>query len=172
MVAVLDKEWYEKLEAQSATNFVNLPLEFQLRGYDYDYISKAYLSFFKCDNNSRQDKLSLAKKFLKFVRNINKNRAKQELGEDFFICFHFFMENFKELLNKPDMIKLETLPILQEAIDKSQFMEDAISLDELKIRITRLDEVRKREEFISNSWDDFNQEYLELNDGNNTGHAE
>ena len=162
---VLTKEWYLKLEEQAATSFVNLPIEFQLRGYDYDFIAKSYLNFFNCEDNTRQDKLILGKKFLKFVRGINKNRAKQELGEQFFICFQYFMENFSSLLSKQDTIHLETLDLITQAIDKSQFIEDIISVDELKRRVENLERVEKKEQLITSTWDEFQYEYEQLNAG-------
>ena len=124
MSTALSKDWFAALEDRAASNFVNLPVEFQLRGYDYAFISKKYLNFFRGKNNSRQEKLHLAKKFLKFTRSINRNRAKHELGEEFYECFEYFMENFKELLAKQDLIHLSTLDIITEAVDKSQFVED------------------------------------------------
>ena len=162
---VLTKEWYNKLEAQSASSFMNLPIEFQLRGYDYNFICKSYLNFFKGEDNLRQDKLSLAKKFLKFIRNINKNRAKEELGEEFFMCFEYFMDNFNDLLSKQDFVHLETLDVLSSAIDKSQFLEDIISIDELKKRVTNLQAVNEREEIIDADWKDFEEEYELINNG-------
>lgn len=158
----LTKEWYTEIEAQAASNFVNLPVEFQLRGYNYNTISKSYLQFFQGDN-SRQDNLQLAKKFLRFIRTINKNRAKEELGEDFFLCFEYFMDNFSQLMSKQDFIKLETLDILTSAIDKSQFVEDIISVDELKKRVVNLKKVQEEEEAIEAEWKDFDAEYQKLN---------
>jgi len=143
---------------------MNLPVEFQLRGYDYNFISKSYLNFFRGDN-SRQDKLALAKKFLKFVRNINKNRAREELGEEFFICFEYFMGNFTELLSKQDFIHLETIEVLSAAIDKSQFVEDIISVDELKRRVKNLEITAAQEQAIDADWAEFEEEYAQVNSG-------
>jgi len=159
----LTKEWYNELERQAASNFVNLPIEFQIRGYDYNFISKSYLNFFRSTENTRKDKLTLARKFLVFIRSINKNRAKQELDEDFFKCFNYFMENFPSLLSKQDMIHVETLSILTEAIDKSQFIEDIISVDELQRRVTNLKKVEEIENVISEKWDEFEEEYRRRN---------
>jgi hypothetical protein len=161
--AVLTKEWYTELERASSSNFVNLPVEFQLRGYDYDYIAKSYFTFFNSESNTRQDKLALAKKFLKFIRNINKNRAKEELGEDFFLCFQYFMENFSDLMAKNDSIALETLSVMQKALDKSQMIEDIINVDELERRVKNLEKVKAREEIIEVEFDDVTDEYLALN---------
>jgi len=160
---VLTREWYIKLEEQAASNFVNLPIEFQIRGYDYNYIAKTYLTFFNSDDNTRQDKLNLAKKFLKFVRNINKNRAKAELGEDFFLCFQFFMDNFPDLMSKNDLISLETLDVITQAIDKSQFIEDIISVEELQRRVKNLQKAQEKEEHIIDTWSEFRDEYKSLN---------
>ena len=160
---VLTRDWFLKLEEQSASNFINLPIEFQLKGYNYDFISKSYLNFFKSETNTRQDKLILAKKFLKFIRNINKNRAKYELGEHFFICFEYFMDNFSDLVAKQDMIHLETLSVLSDAIDKSQFIEDIISIDELQRRVKQLEKVQEKEEIIDVEFSKFELEYKKLN---------
>jgi hypothetical protein len=158
MTQALTRQWYTELEAQAATNFINLPMEFQLKGYDYEFISKSYLNFFQSEN-TRNDKLQLARKFLKFLRTINKNRAKAELGTSFFKTFSYFMENFPDLLSKQDNIHLETLTVITEAIDKSQFIEDVISVDDLKRRITSLNKVKEHEETIHLSWDKFEEEY-------------
>lgn len=160
----LTKEWYTKLEAQAATSFVNLPIEFQLRGYDYNFISNSYLNFFKSEANTRADKLTLAKKFLKFIRGINKNRAREELGGNFFKCFNYFMENFADLVAKQDMIHVETLSVITDAIDKSQFIEDIISVDELQRRVRNLDKVKEKEAIIDTEWFDVEDEYKMLND--------
>jgi len=152
-----------KLEEQASHNFINLPIEFQLRGYDYEFISKSYLNFFNSEDNSRQDKLVLAKKFLKFIRSVNKNRAREELGESFFMCFQYFMENFSDLVAKQDMIHLDALSVITEAIDKSQFIEDIISIDELKRRVSNLEVVAKKEEIIQAEWDEVQCEYTQLN---------
>ena len=160
---VLTRDWYTALEQQAATNFINLPIEFQLRGYDYSYISKSYLNFFNSPTNTRDDKLILARKFLKFIRSINKNRAKQELGEEFFICFEYFMANFSDLLSKQDMVHLETLSIITDAIDRSAFIEDIISVDELKRRVTSLQQVQQKEEVLIAEWSEFEEEYKALN---------
>lgn len=159
----LTKQWYAELEHQSAKNFINLPIEFQLKGYDYNFLSKSYLNFFQSDDNSRSDKLSLAKKFLKFIRGINKNRAKQELGTEFFACFEYFMENFNALLSKQDFIHLDTLSIIAEAIDNTSFIEDVISVPELQRRVENLKIVQKKEEVIQLQWDEFEEEYQILN---------
>ena len=102
MEQALTKQWYNKLEQQASQTFINLPIEFQIRGYDYNFISKSYYNFFNSENNTRHDKLKLAKKFLKFIRQINKNRAKNELDTEFFKCFGYFMDNFPSLLSKQD----------------------------------------------------------------------
>ena len=159
----LTKQWYAELEQQSAKQFINLPIEFQLRGYDYNFLSKSYLNFFKSDDNSRSDKLSLAKKFLKFIRGINKNRAKQELGEHFFACFEYFMDNFSDLLSKQDFIHLDTLTIIAEAIDNTSFIEDVISVPELQRRVENLKVVQEKADIIQVEWDDFEEEYRRLN---------
>jgi len=162
-VQPLTRDWFIKLEEQSASNFINLPIEFQLRKYDYNFISKSYLKFFQGDN-IRADKLTLARKFLKFVRSINKNRAKAELGEEFFLCFEYFMENFSDLLAKQDMIHLDTLSVLSDAIDKSQFIEDIISIEELQRRVKNLEIVSKNEKVITTEFKDFLEgEYKVLN---------
>ena len=160
---ILNREWYVKLEKQAATSFINLPIEFQLRGYDYNFIAKSYLNFFQGDN-TRGDKLSLAKKFLKFVRNINKNRAKHELGEDFFLCFEYFIESFPDLLAKQDLIHLETLTVMADAMDRSQFIEDIISVEELQRRVKNLETKQSQEEIINVGWEEFNVEYGKLNE--------
>lgn len=159
MTQALTREWYTELEQQSATNFINLPIEFQLREYDYSFISKSYLNFFKSETNTRQDKLVLARKFLKFVRTINKNRAKQELDESFFETFEYFMNNFPSLLSKQDSVHLETLSVITEAIDKSQFIEDVISIDDLQRRVKNLKVVQEKEQEIELTWDEFEEEY-------------
>jgi hypothetical protein len=162
---VLTRDWYVKLEESAATNFINLPLEFQIRGYDYSFISKTYLTFFNSDDNTRQDKLILAKKFLKFIRSINKNRAKEECGEDFFMCLNYFLENFPDLLSKQDSIALETLSVITDAIDRTAFVEDIISVDELKRRVEALEVVQKQEEIIEAEFcDSFLEEYNALNE--------
>ena len=162
---VLTKDWYAAIEKQSNSNFVNLPIEFQLRGYDYNFIAKSYLNFFMGESNTRDDKLVLAKKFLRFIRNINKNRAKFELGEDFFLCFHYFMENFATLLAKQDTIHLETLEVISQAIDKSQFLDDVISLDELQKRIKNLKAIQENETIILTEWSEFENEYAVVQSG-------
>jgi len=160
---VLTREWYIKLEQQSAAQFINLPIEFQLKGYDYAYICKSYYNFFNSETNSRDDKLQLAKKFLRFIRSINKNRAKQELGEEFFITFNYFMENFKDLLSKQDFIHLETLQVLTDAIDKTQFIEDIISVDELHRRVEAVEIAKLKELELEENWAEFEGEYKLLN---------
>ena len=159
----LTNEWYRELEKQSDSGFINLPIEFAMREYNYSFIAKRYLTFFRCDDNDRQSKLSLAKKFLKFIRSVNKNRAKHELGEEFFMCFEYFMENFSDLLAKQDFIALETLSVLTEGIDKSQFIEDVINIDELKKRVDNLNHTIKQEEVIEAEWEDFEIEYRTTN---------
>jgi hypothetical protein len=159
MPDALTKEWYKDLEEQEAKTFINLPIEFQLKGYDYNFLSNQYLNFFNSETNTRADKLSLAKKFLSFIRKINKNRARLELGESFFQCFHYFMENFPSLMSKQDAIHLETLSIISDAIDKSVFVEDIISLPDLQRRVSRLKEVQEQEEIIDAEWADFEQIY-------------
>lgn len=163
---VLTKEWYIKLEQQAAQNFINLPIEFQLKGYDYAFIAKSYYNFFNSDSNTREDKLHLARKFLKFIRSINKNRSKQELTPEFYLCFEYFMENFNDLLSKQDLIHLETLQILTDAVDKSQFIEDIISVDELQRRVARVEVTQQRELEIQQEFEEFLPEYKELNCGN------
>lgn len=161
---VLNREWFTELEKQAATNFINLPIEFQLRKYDYNSIADSYLNFFSSDDNTRSEKLILARKFLSFVRNINKNRARNELGEKFFMCFEYFMENFNDLLSKQDMIHLQTLDIITAAIDKTQFIEDIISVDELKKRIINLKSVQEKEEEIKELFEnEIITEYEKLN---------
>ena len=159
----LTHEWYTELEKQADSSFVNLPIEFAMRDYTYSSIAKRYLTFFRCDDNDRQAKLSLAKKFLKFIRSINKNRAKHELDESFFMCFQYFMDNFSDLLAKQDYIALETLSILTDGIDKSQFIEDVINIDELKKRVENLNHTVKQEEIIETEWEVFEIEYNQRN---------
>lgn len=158
----LTREWYKDLEAQASKEFVALPLEYQTRGYSYNTVAEHYLTFFKGDN-TRADNLRLAKKFQKFIRNINRNRVKQELGEAFFECFHYFMENFAELTSKQDFIHLETLDLISEGLDKSNFVEDVINVDELKNRVIRLKAVEAQEEIIGTEWKGISSEYEELN---------
>lgn len=160
---VLTREWYVKLESQAAVSFINLPMEFQLKGYDYNFISKSYLNFFDCKTNSRSDKLTLARKFLTFISSINRNRAKEELGEEFFECFNYFMENFNDLLSKQDLIHLSTLTVLEQAIDKSKFVEEVISLPELQKRVQNLEVAQDKEEIINLEWEDFTDDYALLN---------
>lgn len=159
----MTKEWYHELEKQQSSTFINLPIEFQLRDYNYDLIAKRYLTFFRSDDNTRQDKLNLAKKFLKFTRAINKNRAKHELGESFFMCFEFFMNNFADLLSKQDYIALNALDVITEAIDKSQFIEDIISVDDLQRRVKNLAKTKEKEEVIDAEWSQFELEYTATN---------
>lgn len=159
----LTKEWYDNLEIQAAQTFVNLPLDFQLRGYDYNFISKSYLKFFSSETNDRSDKLLLAKKFLKFIRQINKNRAKQELGVEFFETLEYFYSYFPELLSKQDIIHLQALDLITEAIDKTQFVEDIISYEELKVRASNLTEVKQKEEVIEADWSEFEEQYKLIN---------
>lgn len=159
----LTKDWYTQLEAQSAASFINLPIEFQLRDYSYGNIAKSYLNFFQSETNKRSEKLTLARKFLKFIRSINKNRAREELNEDFFKCFEYFMENFKDLTSKQDMIHLETLSVITEAIDRSQFVEDIINVDELQRRVAAVEKAHKKEEIITVNFADFEAEYKQLN---------
>lgn len=160
---LLTREWYIKLEQQQALQFINLPVEFQLKGYDYGFICKSYYNFFNSETNTRDDKLQLARKFLKFIRSINRNRAKQELGEEFYLCFNYFMENFKDLLAKQDFIHLETLQVLTDAIDKTQFVEDIISVDELHRRVEAVEKVKEKEMELEENWADFEGEYKLLN---------
>ena len=162
---VLTKEWYLKLEENAAETFVNLPIEFQMRGYTYDKISESYLNFFSSDTNTRNDKLVLAKKFLKFIRSLNKNRARNELGESFFKCFEYFMENFNDLTSKQDMVHLETLDIITQAVDRSQFIEDIISVEELQKRVKNLERTREKEDIIDIEFIDLTMEYKALNEG-------
>ena len=163
MTQALTKEWYNELEEQSAKSFINLPIEFQLKGYSYSKISDTYLKFFNSNDNTRKDKLILAKKFLTFIRKINKNRAKHELGESFFECFDYFMNNFADLIEKPDFIHLEALTVMADALDKSQFIEDVISVDELKNRVKRIQQIDEKEEAINADWTTFEGEYRLLN---------
>lgn len=164
---ILTRDWYDKLQESAATTFINLPIEFQLKGYDYNFISKSYYNFFNSDSNTRQDKLQLAKKFLKFIKSINKNRARFELGEEFFKTFEYFMNNFPDLMAKQDLIHLETLDILTEAIDKSQFLEDVLNVEELQLRIKKLEAVREQEDIIEAEFEEENgfiEEYKLLNE--------
>jgi hypothetical protein len=164
MTQALTKEWYMELEKAESTNFINLPIQFQMRNYTYGSISKSYLQFLQCPENTRSDKLSLARKFLKFIRSINKNRAKEELNEHFFLAFQYFMDNFQSLLSMPDNIHLETLQVLTEAIDKSQFIEDVLSIEDLQRRITALKQVETHEQSIDAEWTSFESEYREVQD--------
>lgn len=159
MTQALTKEWYVEIEKQAAQNFINLPLDFQLRGYDYEYISDSYFTFFDNEYNTRQDKLVLAKKFLKFLRNLNRNRAKEECGPNFFKCYDYFLNNFSDLMSKNDIIALNALDLMQEAIDRASFVEDAVSLDVLKNRIEKVQAVKEREEIIDAEWTEFAREY-------------
>lgn len=159
MTQALTKEWYNKLQQSQSQSFINLPLELQLRGYDYNFISKRYLNFFRSEHNTRDDKLTLAKKFLKFIRSLNKNRAREELGTEFFDTLEYFYDNFPDLLSKQDYIQLETLSVLTEAIDKTQFLEDALSLDQITQRIKNLEKTREREYIIDAEWEEFEEEY-------------
>ena len=162
MTQALTREWYTELEKQSNSNFINLPIEFQIRDYSYSTISSSYHSFFKNPDSTRHDKLKLAQKFLKFVRSINKNRAKEECNEDFFKAFSYFMDNFSDLLSKQDNIHLETLSLLTEAVDKSQFIEDVLSVDDLKRRITNLKNTQEKEDAIDAEWSSFESEYKQV----------
>ncbi len=159
MQNALTKEWYLELEKQSASNFINLPIEFQMRGYTYDEITNSYLNFFKSESNTRKDKLNLAKKFLSFIRSINKNRAKEELTTSFYKCLSYFFDNFSDLLSKQDYIHLETLSILTEGLDKTNFIQDAISLPDLERRVNNLKQVQEKEEIIALEWSEFEQNY-------------
>jgi len=159
----LTKDWYDELEKQANSNFINLPIEFQVRGYDYEFIAKRYLTFFRSTENTRQEKLLLAKKFLKFIRSVNKNRAKHELGEEFFMCFGFFMDNFSDILSKQDFISLEGLSVLTDGIDKSQFIDDILSVEDLQRRIKNLKKTKEREEVIDAEWTEFEAEYISTN---------
>jgi hypothetical protein len=159
----LTKEWYRELEKSASSDFVLLPLELQARGWNYNEIAEHWLNFFKDDSAKRRDKLRLARKFSKFISIINKNRAKVELGEAFFECFHYFMENFSDLMEKQDWIQLDALEIISEGLDKTRFIEDVISLDELKIRAKRILKVEAKEKIIDVEWKDVQIEYKKLN---------
>lgn len=163
-ITPLSREWYAELDKQSNSTFINLPVLFQLRGYTYDFIAKEYLSYFKSDDNTRQDKLALAKKFLKFIQSINKNRAREEVGEEFYLCFEYFMDNFSDLVAKNDLIGLESLGVISEAIDRSKFVSDIISIEELQRRIKNLEVTKKQEEVIEAEWEEFESEYKLLNE--------
>jgi hypothetical protein len=165
MTQALSKEWYTKLQDQAAANFINLPIKFQVEGYDYSFISKSYYTFFNSESNTRQDKLKLAQKFLKFTRSINKNRAVHELDEYFFKCFEYFMDNFRDLMSKQDNIHLETLSVIEQAIDKSAFIEDIVSIDDLKRRVDNLEQIKEKEEIITIEWEGFEDEYARVNEG-------
>lgn len=161
--AALTKEWYIELEKAADKNFINLPLDFQLRGYNYEYISNRYFTFFDNEYNTRQDKLVLAQKFLKFLRNINRNRAREECGESFFKCYEYFLNNFSSLMSKNDMIALKALDLLQDAVDRTTFIQDAVSLDVLKDRIEKVQKIKEREEIINAEWEEFAHEFKQIN---------
>ena len=78
------------------------------------------------------------------------------------MCFEYFMENFKSLLSKQDLIHLDTLEVITRAVDKSQFIEDLISVDELKRRVTNLKLVEEKEQIIDAEWSDFEEEYYAI----------
>ena len=159
----LTKEWYKELEKSASSDFVLLPIELQARGWTYNIIAAHWLTFFKDDTLKRQDKLKLARKFSKFISLINRNRAKVELGEDFFECFHHYIENFSDLVAKQDWIHMEVLDVISEGLDKTRFIEDVISLDELKHRAERILQVEEKEKVIDAEWRDVEKEYKELN---------
>ena len=161
----LTKEWYKELEKSASSDFILLPIEFQARGWNYGVIAQHWLNFFKDDSLKRQDKLKLAKKFGKFVSIINRNRAKVELDESFFECFHYYMENFSDLVAKQDWIHIEALDLISEGLDKTRFIEDVISLDELKNRAQRVAHVEERERVIDVEWENVEIEYNKLNPG-------
>lgn len=158
----LSKEWQSELERAAASSFVLLPIELQARGYDYNYVAKSYLEFLKGEN-SRQDKLTIARKFSKFISNVNRNRVKSELGPDFFEAFEYYMNNFDDLMAKPDRIGLETLELIQDGLDRTKFVEDVISFDEIKLRATRIAKMEKKSEILDAEWKEFEIEYKELN---------
>ena len=158
----LSKEWQGELDRAKASSFVLLPIELQAKGYTYDYVAKAYLEFFEADN-SRQEALVLARKFSKFISNLNRNRIKHELGPDFFKAFQFYMENFDTLLKKPDRIKLETIDLISEGLDRSRFVEDIISFDELKMRTKRIEKMEEQDAAIDAEWEQLETEYSQRN---------
>jgi len=158
----LSKEWQSELDRAAASSFVLLPIELQAKGYTYDYVAKAYLEFFEADN-SRQEALVLARKFSKFISNLNRNRVKHELGEDFFKAFQFYMENFNDLLKRPDRIKLEAIDLIAEGLDRSKFVEDVISFDELKMRTKRIQEMEEKDAIIDAEWEELEIEYKQRN---------
>ena len=70
------------------------------------------------------------------------------------------MENFPDLLAKQDMVHLETLEIITQAVDRSQFIQDIISVDELKRRVSNLEKTQEKEHEIISNWDE--EEYITL----------
>ena len=161
-IVALSKEWQSELDRAAASSFVLLPIELQAKGYTYDYVARAYLEFFEADN-SRQEKLVLARKFSKFISNLNRNRVKHELGEDFFNAFQFYMDNFNELLSRPDRIKLETIDLIADGLDRSKFVEDVISFDELKMRTKRIQKMEEKDAAIDAEWEELEIEYKQRN---------
>ena len=73
------------------------------------------------------------------------------------------MENFKDLLSKQDFIHLETLQVLTDAIDKTQFIEDIISVDELHRRVEAVEAAKVKELELEENWSEFEGEYKLLN---------
>jgi len=163
----LTKDWYTQVEQQAAQDFVALPTEFQVRGYSYDKIAKSYLTFFNGDNK-RSNKLKLAKKFGKFLRLINRNRAKNELGEDFYMCFAHYMDNFEDLVSKNDLVHLEALDLIADGLDKTRFVEDILNVEELRRRVNALKVVEEKADIIEAEWIDVSGDYRRLNAGRTT----
>ena len=82
------------------------------------------------------------------------------------------MDNFADLFCKQDLIHLESLTLLTDAVDRVSFMDDVTSIEDLELRVGKIKKVRSREEVIEADWSDFEKEYKELNNGTGAGSAQ
>ena len=161
MSLALTPKWNDDLKTQAAADFILLPAEARERGYNYNWVAQQYLIFLK--QGTRKQKLSYARKFFKFLKQINRDRAKKELGEDFFEAFEYFWENFKELNSQDDWIKLESIDIISELCSRYNFALDIVSSVEMEERVKKLDKLSRQEETIDIEFEEVNEEYLRLN---------
>ena len=161
MALALSNEWNDGIKSQAASDFILLPAEARERGYDYNWVASQYLIFLK--EGTRKQKLAVARKFFKFLKQINRDRAKKELDETFFEAFQYYFDNFKELNSKNDWIKLESIDMISEMCSRFNFALDIVSSVEMQERVKKLSKLSKQEETIDIEFSEVNEEYLRLN---------
>jgi len=161
MALALTQQWSEDLNTKAAADFILLPAEARDRGYDYNWVAQRYLIFLKV--GTRKQKLAVARKFFKFLKQINRDRAKKELGEDFFQAFSHYWDNFNELNSKQDWIQLEAIDMIAEMCSRFNFAIDIVSSLEMEERVKKLDKLDKEEKVIDIEFIEVNDEYKKLN---------